>query len=358
MSTHAPSITAQGLQAMSYAAMAPHQPLVSHPITRRKPGPNDVLIDVHYCGICHSDIHQVRNDWGEGVFPMVPGHEITGVVAEAGSAVKKWKTGDAVGVGCMVDSCRQCEPCQSGEEQFCTKGPSFTYNSYEQDKKTPTYGGYSTRITVHQDFVVRIPKKLPLDKAAPLLCAGITTYSPLKRFDVHKGNQIAVVGLGGLGHMGVKIAKAMGAHVSVLSHSPSKKVDALRLGADEFIVTNGKEAFEKNAGRFNFILDTVSAAHDYNAYLKLLKRDSTMVIVGVPPASPIEPFTLIMGRRSIAGSIIGGIRETQEMLDFCDKHAITSDIELIGPEKINEAFERTIRSDVKYRFVVDVRKMV
>ena len=309
------------LKTPAYAAASAKALLAPFTIERREPGPHDVLIDILFCGICHSDIHQARDEWGGSIFPMVPGHEIVGKVARIGSHVKKWKVGDVVGVGCFVDSDRVCEACKAGEEQFCEKGASFTYNGLEQDGKTPTYGGYSTRITVDENYVLRIPAGIPLEQAAPLLCAGITTYSPLRHFGVKAGDSVAVVGLGGLGHMGVKLAKAMGAKVTVLSHSPRKREDALRLGADDFIATHDADVFEKNAKRFNFILDTVSAQHDYNAYLGLLKRDGTMILVGVPEPSPLAAPSLIAQRRRLAGSFIGGIRETQEMLDFCGQHA-------------------------------------
>lgn len=338
----------------AYGAAVAKAPLTPFPIERREPGPHDVLIDIHYCGVCHSDLHQVRDEWGNAIFPMVPGHEIVGKVAKVGNAVTKWKTGDTVGIGCFVDSCRECESCRAGEEQYCERGASFTYNSREQDGKTLTYGGYSTRITVDEAYVVRIPAGIPLDAAAPLLCAGITTYSPLRHFGVKAGNKVAVVGLGGLGHMGVKIAKAMGAHVTVLSHSPGKRDDATRLGAHDFIATRDADVFKKNAGRFDFILDTVSAQHDYNEYLNLLRRDGTMVLVGLPDSTPLDAGSLIPHRRRLAGSMIGGIRETQEMLDFCAEHGIAADIELIRIQEINEAYERLLKSDVKYRFVIDI----
>ncbi len=347
----------------AYAVLTPNGPFVRHVVERRSPGPRDVSIDVLYCGICHSDIHQARDEWGGGIFPMVPGHEIVGKVSGVGAAVTKWRAGDVVGVGCMVDSCRTCEACGDGEEQFCANKPSFTYNSFERDGKTPTYGGYSARMTVNEDFVLRIPAGLPLEGAAPLLCAGITTYSPLKRYGVKKGQEIGIVGLGGLGHMGVKIAKAMGARVTVLSHSPSKRADAFRLGADDFIATKSVKSeggtseeadpFARNAGRFDFLLDTVSATHDYNAYLRLLKRDCTMVLVGIPDPTPVDASALVMRRRKLAGSLIGGIRETQEMLDFCAAAGISADVEVVSPERIDEAFERTVKSDVRYRFVID-----
>jgi len=341
----------------SYAAFSPKEPLGPFAFERRDPGPHDVLIDILYCGICHSDIHQVRDEWGGSRFPMVPGHEIVGTVKAVGSHVKRWKAGDTVGVGCMVDSCRKCDPCREGEEQFCENGGSFTYNSTEQDKETVTQGGYSTLITTNEDFVLRIPAGIPLDRAAPLLCAGITTYSPLRHWGVKEGDKVAIVGLGGLGHMGVKLAKAMGAHVTVLSHSPSKRAAALELGADDFVATGEPKAFTANAGRFRFILDTVSAQHDYNAYLGMLQRNGTMVLVGVPDPTPLSAFPLIFGRRQLAGSLIGGIRETQEMLDFCAVHGVASDVEVIPMQKVNEAFERMLRSDVRYRFVIDLASL-
>lgn len=345
------------LRTPAYAAENAQAHLAPFSIERREPGPHEVLIDIQFCGVCHSDIHQVRDEWGGSIFPMVPGHEIVGKVAQVGSAVQKWQIGDRVGVGCFVDSCRACSSCQEGEEQFCEGGLSLTYNSYERDRKTPTYGGYSTRITVHQDYLLRIPAPLPLAEAAPLLCAGITTYSPMRHFGLQAGTKMAVVGLGGLGHMGVKIAKAMGAHVTVLSHSPGKREDALRLGADDFIATGEKGAFKENARRFEFILDTVSAQHDYNSYLNLLRRDGTMVLVGMPEPTLLSAAPLVMQRRKLAGSLIGGIRETQEMLDFCAAHGVTADIELIPMEKINEAYERMLRSDVRYRFVIDLNSL-
>lgn len=342
------------LNTPAYAAVVAKSPLTPHSIERREPGANDVLIDIKFCGVCHSDIHQARGEWGGGIFPMVPGHEIVGHVAKVGDAVSKFKVGDTVGVGCFVDSCRACSACSAGEEQFCEQGMTATYNSLERASRAPTYGGYSTRITVDENYVLRIPASIPLDRAAPLLCAGITTYSPLRHFGLKRGDRIAVVGLGGLGHMGVKIAHAMGAHVTVLSTSQSKRDDALKLGADEFAATGDKATFKNLAGKFDFILDTVSAPHDYNAYLKLLRRDGKMILVGMPDAPvPLHAGSLVMGRRTLAGSLIGGIRETQEMLDFCAEHDIASDIELIPIAQINEAYERMIRGDVRYRFVID-----
>lgn len=341
----------------AYAAVTANTPLAPHTIERREPGLHDVLIDILYCGICHSDIHQARDEWGGSIFPMVPGHEIVGTVIKTGGQVSKWKTGDTVGVGCFVDSCRTCEACQEGEEQFCEEGTTFTYNCYERDGKTPTYGGYSTQITVNEDYVLRIPAGMPLERVAPLLCAGITTYSPLQHYGVKPGFQVAILGLGGLGHMGVKIAKAMGATVTVLSHSAKKRDDAMALGADDFVVTSDENAFKENIRRFDFILDTVSAQHDYNAYLELLKRDRTMVLVGIPDPIPLSAAPLVMQRRHLAGSLIGGIRETQEMLDFCAAHGVLSDVEVIPIDKVNEAYERVIQSDVRYRFVIDMASL-
>jgi uncharacterized zinc-type alcohol dehydrogenase-like protein len=358
------------LEIPAYGAAFAQAPLAPLFIERRKPGPHDVLIDILYCGVCHSDIHQARGDWGAAVFPMVPGHEIIGIVAETGDQVKKWKIGDTVGVGGFVDSCRRCQACKAGEEQFCERGISQTYNSYERDGKTSTYGGYSTCITVDENYVLRIPENIPLERAAPLLCAGITTYSPLRQFRVKAGDKVAVVGLGGLGHMAVKFAKAMGAKVTVLSHSPGKREDALRLGADDFVTIRHQEAFEKNAGRFDFIwarrwdslslreiLDTLSAQHDYNAYLNLLRRDGMMVLVGLPNRLPLTVASLIMQPRSMPDSLTCRIRETQEMLDFCAEYGVAADVEVIPIQQINEAYERMARSDVHYRFVIDMASL-
>jgi uncharacterized zinc-type alcohol dehydrogenase-like protein len=341
----------------AYAAQSAKAPLAPFSLERREPRANDVLIDILYCGVCHSDIHQARDEWGGAIFPMVPGHEIVGRVSKVGSAVTRFKAGDAVGVGCFVDSCRECEQCHEGEEQYCHKGMVGTYNGREKDG-SPTYGGYSTHITVDEKYVLRIPESLPLDRAAPLLCAGITTYSPLRHYGVKAGDKVAVVGLGGLGHMAVKLGKAMGAEVTVLSTSPSKEKDARALGATHFAATSDKETFQKLAGQFHFIIDTVSAPHDYNAYLGLLKVDGTMILVGAPEKpTPLSAFPLIMGRRRLGGSLIGGIRETQEMLDFCAKHNVVSDIEVIPVQKINEAYERMIKGDVRYRFVIDTASL-
>ncbi|MGA9855217.1 MAG: NAD(P)-dependent alcohol dehydrogenase [Gammaproteobacteria bacterium] len=342
------------LKTPAYATNRAKAPLAPFSIERREPRAHEVLIDIRYCGICHSDVHQVSDDWGRGIFPMVPGHEIVGTIRRVGDQVTKWKVGDTVGVGCFVDSCRECPACKEGEEQFCEQGASFTYNSYERDGKTPTYGGYSTRIVVDQDYVLRIPDGIPLERAAPLLCAGITTYSPLRRFSVRAGNRMAVMGLGGLGHMAVKLAHAMGAHVSVLSHSPGKRQGALQLGADDFIDSRDAQVFTQHAKRFDFILDTVSAQHDYNAYLGLLRRGGTLVLVGLAEPSSLSARPLIMGRRQLAGSLIGGIRETQEMLDFCAAHQVASDVEVIPIQQLNAAYDRLVRGEVHYRFVIDI----
>jgi alcohol dehydrogenase (NADP+) len=341
----------------AYATTGPTEPLAPFTIERREPGPHDVLIEILYCGVCHSDLHQARNDWRNATYPMVPGHEIVGRVSRVGDAVTRWHPGDMVGVGCFVDSCRTCDACEEGEEQYCVEGPTQTYNHVERDGVTPTHGGYSTQITVNEDYVVRIPAGIPLESAAPLLCAGITCYSPLRHFGLKPGDELAVVGLGGLGHMAVKLGAAMGARVTVLSHSASKRDDALRLGASDFIVTSDPAVFNQHAGRFDFILDTVSAAHDYNSYLNLLRRDKTMVLVGVPDPSPVSAFSLLLQRKRLAGSLIGGIRETQEMLDFCAAHRIGADVEVIDIAGINEAYERMLRSDVRYRFVIDIASL-
>ena len=341
----------------SYAVTSPEKPLAPFAFERRALGPKDVLIDIQYCGICHSDIHQVRNEWGGSIYPMVPGHEIAGMVAEVGRAVKKFHVGDRAGVGCMVDSCRACPECKEGEEQYCVQ-PIFTYNSYEKDGKTIVQGGYSTRIVVNEDFVLRLPKDAPLQALAPLLCAGITTYSPLHHWHAGPGKTVGVIGLGGLGHMALKIAKAMGAKVAVLSRSRNKEADAKRLGADYYYATGEEGAFEKLAKTFDLIICTVSSDLDWNKYLATLKRDGTMVILGVPSKpQAVHATNLIFGRHCLAGSLIGGIRETQEMLDFCAKHKIVSDIELIPVGKINEAYERVLKSDVKFRFVIDMATM-
>ncbi len=339
----------------AYAAQDNKAALASWNFERREPNNHDVQFDILFCGVCHSDLHQIRDEWFPGVFPMVPGHEIVGRVTKVGSHVKKYKEGDLVGVGCMVDSCRVCENCQDGLEQYCMNGNSATYNGFEQDKKTPTYGGYSNIMVCHEDFVLKISEKLDLASVAPLLCAGITTYSPLKHWKIGKGHKVAVLGLGGLGHMAVKFAVAFGAEVTMLSTSPSKQADAERLGAHHFVLTTDKAQLDKVKNHFDFIIDTVSAPHDYNIYLGLLRTNGIQICVGVPP-SPIQMygFSLLGNRRSIAGSGIGGLPETQEMLDYCAEHNIVSDIELINIKDINEAYERMLKGDVRYRFVIDM----
>jgi uncharacterized zinc-type alcohol dehydrogenase-like protein len=343
------------LKTPAYAAASAKSPLAPYTIERRQPGPNDVLIDILYCGVCHSDIHQARGEWGQSSFPMVPGHEIVGRVKQVGERVGKFKVGDLAGVGCFVDSCRECDPCRRGLEQFCEKGTAFTYNSTEMDRRTPTYGGYSTQIVVAERFSLKIPAGLDPAGAAPLLCAGITTYSPLRQWNCKKGDRVAVVGLGGLGHMAVKLAASMGAEVTVLSTSRSKEADARRLGAQAFEITKDEATFRKLANRFDLIIDTVSAPHDYNKYLGILRPQGAMVIVGVPPEpTPVAAFSLVVGNKRLAGSMIGGIAETQEMLDYCARNKIVSDIEIIPVQNINQAYERTIRGDVRYRFVIDI----
>lgn len=345
------------LETCAYAASSANAPLAPWVIGRREPGPHELLIDILFCGICHSDIHQARGDWEGSIFPMVPGHEIVGKVSQLGEHVSQWKCGDIVGVGCFVDSCRHCESCTSGEEQFCSAGMTPTYNGYEQDGRTPTYGGYSTRITVHESYVLRIPEGLALERAAPLLCAGITTYSPLRRWEVHPGDHVAVVGFGGLGHIATKISKAMGAHVTVLSHSPAKRTDAIACGADEFIGASDASVFRNISEGFDLMIDTLPVAHDYNIYLSLLRRDATMVLIGLPEPTPLDAASLVRRRRRLAGSLIGGIRETQEMLDFCARHQTTCEVEVIPIHEVNQAYERVMKADVRYRFVIDISSL-
>jgi uncharacterized zinc-type alcohol dehydrogenase-like protein len=338
-----------------YAAPTAKTPLAPFNFERREPGPHDVQFDILYCGVCHSDLHQVEDEWGHGIFPMVPGHEIVGRVTKVGSHVTKFKVGDLAGVGCMVDSCRKCENCTDGQEQYCLNGMSGTYNGYEQDKKTPTYGGYSNLIVVDEAYTLKVSEKLDLAAVAPLLCAGITTYSPLRHWKVGKGHKVAVLGLGGLGHMAVKFAVSFGAEVTMLSTSPSKQADAEKLGAHHFLLTTNPENLKAAAASFDFIIDTVSAEHDYNQYLALLKTNGAMICVGAPPTpSVISSFSLILGRKTLAGSMIGGIEETQEMLDYCAEHNIVSDIELIDMKYIQKAYERMLKADVRYRFVIDM----
>ncbi|WP_431998948.1 NAD(P)-dependent alcohol dehydrogenase [Streptomyces fungicidicus] len=338
----------------AYAAPAAKAPLERTTIERREVGEHDVLIDIRFAGICHSDIHQAREGWGDAIFPMVPGHEIAGVVSEVGPGVTAFRAGDRVGVGCMVDSCRECGNCRAGREQYCTGGGMVgTYNALGKDGE-PTYGGYSQKIVVDENYVVRIPDGLPLDVAAPLLCAGITTYSPLKRWGAGPGKKVAVLGMGGLGHMGVKIAHALGAEVTVLSQSLRKKDDGLKLGADHYRATSDPKTFEELRGSFDLILSTVSAPLDFDAYLSLLRTEGTLANVGAPeePVS-LNLFSVLGGGKTLAGSMIGGIAETQEMLDFCAEHGIGAEIELIDAAGINEAYERVLNSDVRYRFVID-----
>jgi alcohol dehydrogenase (NADP+) len=346
--------------AKAYTAASATSGLNAATIRRRQPAPDDVQIEILFCGICHSDLHQVRNEWSgvmPTVYPCVPGHEIVGRVTKVGPAVSKFKVGDLAAVGCMVDSDRVCPECQSGLEQFC---PNFTltYNFPDKHLRGVTYGGYSDSIVVDQRFVLRVPSNLKLAGAAPLLCAGITTYSPMRHWGVTKGKKVGIVGLGGLGHMGVKFAHALGAHVVVFSTSPNKKEDALRLGADELVISRNADEMQKHAGSFDFILDAVSAEHDINAYINLLRRDGNLTLVGVAEKPlAVSAFGLILGRRSLSGSPIGGIRETQEMLDFCGQHNITADVEVIPIQKVNEAYERLLKSDVKYRFSIDMASL-
>lgn len=347
-----------GTIAKAYAAQSATTPLAPFSLERRNVGAHDVQIEILYCGVCHSDIHTARSEWGPTRYPVVPGHEIVGRVTAVGEHVKKFKVGDLAGVGCFVDSCRECENCKEGIEQYCDNGMSGTYNSFERDKKTPTYGGYSTQIVTDENYTLKISEKLPLANVAPLLCAGITTYSPLRHVKVGKGHKVAVLGLGGLGHMAVKFAASFGAEVTMLSSSPSKEADAKKLGAHHFALTSDKETMKSLTKKFDFILNTVSAQHDYNTYLQLLKTNGTMIVVGVPEIpSTVNAFSLIGQRRSIIGSLIGGIAETQEMLDYCAEHNIVSEVEVINADYINTAYERMIKSDVKYRFVIDLASL-
>lgn len=340
------------LQTKGYAAASLGAQLAPFTFERRELRANDVGIEIKFCGICHSDIHQARDEWGGSIFPMVPGHEIAGVVTDVGPDVTKYKAGDRVGVGCLVDSCRECDACKRGLEQYCTNGNVPTYNGLAKDG-TPTYGGYSDRIVVDENFVLAIPDALPLDKAAPLLCAGITTYSPLRHWNAGPGKKVAIIGMGGLGHMGVQLARAMGADVTVLSQTLSKETDGKRLGAHHYYATSDAKTFERLAGSFDLIINTVSGKMDWNQYLSLLKLDGALVVVGAPSDPvPVDAFSLIGGRHTLAGSGIGGIKETQEMLDFCAEHGIAAEIELVPMTKVNEAYERVLKSDVRYRFVI------
>ena len=347
------------LTSLGYAARTAQTPLAPFNFERREPGPHDVQIDILFCGVCHSDLHTVRDEWHNTVYPVVPGHEIIGRVTRVGAQVKQFKAGQIAGVGCMVDSCQSCASCDQGLEQYCEKGFTGTYNGEEKKTGGMTYGGYANNIVVHEKFVLRIPEQLDPAAAAPLLCAGITTYSPLRHWKVGKGQKVGIVGLGGLGHMGVKIAHAMGAHVVLFTTSPDKKDDALRLGADEVVISKDEAQMARQQDSFDFILNTVAAPHNLDAFLVLLKREGTMTLVGAPATPHPSPqvFNLIFKRRHLAGSLIGGIAETQEMLDFCAQHGITSDIELIKIQDINTAYERMLKSDVKYRFVIDMASL-
>lgn len=342
----------------AYAALKESADLEPKTIERRDVTDNDVAIDILFCGVCHSDIHQVHNDWGGSKYPVVPGHEIIGKVTKVGKNVSNFKEGDLVGVGCMVDSCQRCTNCKNDLEQFCEEGMTATYNSKDKHLGGHTYGGYSQKVVVNKEFVLRIPKNLDPAAAAPLLCAGITTFSPLNHWGVKKGDKVGVIGLGGLGHMGIKFSHAMGAETVMITTSASKKEDAKKLGADAVLISKDEEAMKKHAGSFDFLLNTIPVGHDMNPYTQLLKVDGTMVLVGaIEPLEPLNGGNLIMGRKSIAGSLIGGIKETQEMLDFCGEHDITCDIEMIKMDEINNAFKRVQDSDVKYRFVIDMESL-
>ncbi|MEI9896913.1 MAG: NAD(P)-dependent alcohol dehydrogenase [Chthoniobacter sp.] len=342
----------------AFSALSATSPVAPFSFERRAPLPGDVQIEILFCGVCHSDIHQARNEWQNTIYPCVPGHEIVGRVTSVGSAVTKFQAGDLAAVGCMVDSCRTCPQCRRGFEQLCDQFPVFTYNGPDKHSGGVTYGGYSDNIVVDEAFVLRVPANLDLAATAPLLCAGITTYSPLRHWGVKAGQKVGIVGLGGLGHMGLKFAHAFGAHTVLFTTSPGKADDARRLGADEVVVSKNAEEMKAHTMSFDFILDAVSAQHDINAYLELLKPDSTLVLVGAPEKPlPVAAFSLLVKRRQLAGSLIGGIAETQEMLDFCGEHNITSDIEMIPIQKINEAYERVLKSDVKYRFVIDMASL-
>jgi len=342
----------------AYGTLSPTDALKPLKIERRHVTAKDVEIDILYCGVCHSDLHTARNEWHGTLYPNVPGHEIVGRVSSVGDGVTRFKVGDLAAVGCMVDSCRECDPCRRGLEQYCEQGNIQTYNGYDKHLNKQTFGGYSERIVVDEDFVLRVPENLDPAATAPLLCAGVTTWSPLKHWNVGPGTRAGIVGIGGLGHMGVKLAKALGAHVTVLTTSPNKAADAYRLGADEVVLSTDDAQMQAHAGSLDFILDCVAAQHDVNAYLELLKADGTMVLVGAPEQPlPVSPFSLILSRKSLAGSLIGGIAETQEMLDFCGQHNIVSDIELIRIQDINVAYERMLKGDVKYRFVIDMASL-
>jgi alcohol dehydrogenase (NADP+) len=347
------------IKTQGYAAQSATSPLAPYSFTRREPGPRDVQIEILYCGVCHSDLHSARGEWEGIVYPLVPGHEIVGRVVKVGGEVSKLKAGDVAAIGCLVDSCRHCQSCAEGLEQYCENGSTGTYGGVEKETGRPTNGGYSDKIVVDEDFVLRVSDKLDLAAAAPLLCAGITTWSPLRHWKVGKGHKVGVVGLGGLGHMAVKLAHALGAHVVLFTTSPGKTEDARRLGADEVVLSRNPDEMAKHGNSFHLIIDTVAAPHDLDALLTLLKRDGALVLVGAPGEPHPSPtvFNLILHRRTLAGSLIGGIPETQEMLDFCAEHGITSDIEIIPIQRINEAYERMLKGDVKYRFVIDMASL-
>lgn len=347
------------INVLGYAAQSAKQALAPYRFERRNPRADDVVIEILYCGVCHSDLHQARNDWGGSVYPMVPGHEVIGRVVSVGAEVTRFKAGDPVGVGCMVDSCRHCEPCKKGLEQYCEEIPTYTYNSADRHDQRPTYGGYSEKIVVSDRFVVKIPAGLDLKSAAPLLCAGITTWSPLRHWKMGKGSQVAVIGLGGLGHMALKLAKGLKANATLFTRSPGKEKDARRLGAGNVVLSTDAKQMSAVKGRFDLIIDTVPYVHDINPYIPSLTLNGTLVLVGF--LGGLEPMLstvpLIMGRKSVAGSVIGGIAETQEMLDFCGEQGITSDVEVIKIQEINNAYERMLKSDVKYRFVIDMASL-
>lgn len=346
------------LPTIGYAAKSANGQLAPYRFHRRSLLETDVLIDIKYCGVCHSDLHMVRNEWGGTIYPIVPGHEIVGVVKNVGQNVTKFKAGDVAGVGCFVDSCRHCNSCQEGEEQYCENGFVGTYNGIDKNQKNITFGGYSSQIVVDEKYTLKVPSNLPMQNVAPLLCAGITTYSPLKHWQTQRGDRVAVIGLGGLGHMAVKLAHSLGAEVTLLSTSKAKEADAYRLGAKYFAATSDERTLIKYKNYFKLIIDTVSAQHDYGRYLELLSRNGTMVLLGIPPeANSIHSFNLIRGRKRLAGSLVGGINETQEMLDYCAKHNILSDVEVIPIQQVNAAYERMLKGDVKYRFVIDMKSL-
>ena len=344
------------IEVRAYAAQKAKADLAPWKFNRRDLGPNDVLVEIVYSGICHSDIHQVREEWGEAIFPMVPGHEIAGIVKEVGSSVTKFKPGMKAGVGVFIDSCRKCENCLAGENQYCLEGMTGTYNGYERDGKTVAQGGYASAIVVNEDYVLHLPENLEMAGIAPLLCAGITLYSPLKHWGAGPGKKVGIIGLGGLGHMGVKFAHALGAEVTVLSHSANKEADAKNMGADHFILTKDEAVFDKNKNHFDLLINSVSAPMDLNKYANMLKLNGSLVMVGLSGEPyPIDAFTMLNQRRRIAGSMIGGMKQTQEMLDFAGKHNIVSDVEIIKADEINKAYDRVVNSDVKYRFVIDAK---